>query len=355
MNFETDQVAGGLAGAPDHDRLIIIDSIKAGESSEAGEVCKLDFTSLDPATLELPDDPLGGFLPPNQAPPEGEGFVTYLVRPKTGVATGTRIDAHGTVIFDGSPLETPAIFHTIDARPPTSSVDPLPATTSTPDFTVTWSGSDDLDGSGIASFDIFVSDNGGPFTVWQSRTPATSAVFTGQRDHAYAFYATAVDNVGHREAAPLIADAQIFVGDNRAPVAVDDLIDATDRIECGAHLAAATVGDRSIHELRFDLGAERQRLGRQLAARVHRERHAIVTRVVNRLLNLQMDLRSTRHLGDGIREQHLVRTLRVAAAGADAEDAGEKVKGVVRKSESPKVSATPGLRTPEPPDFSDER
>ncbi len=39
--------------APDHDRLIIIDSIKAGSGgaseSEAGEVCKIDFTSLDPA------------------------------------------------------------------------------------------------------------------------------------------------------------------------------------------------------------------------------------------------------------------------------------------------------------------
>lgn len=35
--------------APGHDRLIIIDSIKAGENGAVGEVCKLDFTTLDPA------------------------------------------------------------------------------------------------------------------------------------------------------------------------------------------------------------------------------------------------------------------------------------------------------------------
>ncbi len=35
--------------ASNHDRLIIIDSIKAGETGAVGEVCKLDFTTLDPA------------------------------------------------------------------------------------------------------------------------------------------------------------------------------------------------------------------------------------------------------------------------------------------------------------------
>jgi hydrogenase maturation protease len=38
-----------LDWAPDHDRLIIIDSIKARAGEAAGEVYKLDFATLDPA------------------------------------------------------------------------------------------------------------------------------------------------------------------------------------------------------------------------------------------------------------------------------------------------------------------
>jgi hydrogenase maturation protease len=38
-----------LEWAPDHDRLIVIDSIKAAEGEESGEVFKLDFATLDPA------------------------------------------------------------------------------------------------------------------------------------------------------------------------------------------------------------------------------------------------------------------------------------------------------------------
>ena len=38
-----------LDWAPDHDRLIVIDSIKAGEGEPTGEVFKLDFDTLSPA------------------------------------------------------------------------------------------------------------------------------------------------------------------------------------------------------------------------------------------------------------------------------------------------------------------
>ena len=37
-----------LDWAPDHERLIVIDSIRAGEGEAAGEVFKLDFATLDP-------------------------------------------------------------------------------------------------------------------------------------------------------------------------------------------------------------------------------------------------------------------------------------------------------------------
>ena len=70
---------------------------------------------------------------------------------------------------------------------------------------VSWSGADDAGGSGIASYDVYVSDNGAAFTLWQDHTDETSATFAGEVDHTYGFYSVAVDNVGHVEAAPASA------------------------------------------------------------------------------------------------------------------------------------------------------
>ena len=152
-----------------------------------------------------------GFLPPDNTSDAGEGFVTYTVAPKSTDTTGTLIDAKATVTFqaglpDQSSLDTAPISNTIDAGAPTSSVAALPA--SSPSiFTVLWSGHDDTGGSGIASFDIFVSDNGGPFTAWLTGTQTTSATYTGQDGHTYAFYSVATDNVGHVQATPATAQA----------------------------------------------------------------------------------------------------------------------------------------------------
>ena len=44
-------------------------------------------------------------------------------------------------------------------------------------------GTDESGGSGIAAYDVFVSDTDGPFTKWQDHTALTSASFTGQVDH----------------------------------------------------------------------------------------------------------------------------------------------------------------------------
>ena len=60
---------------------------------------------------------------------------------------------------------------------------------------------------GVAWFDIFVSDNGGPFTLWQARTTGTGAIFNGVPGHTYAFYSVATDNAGDREADHTTPDA----------------------------------------------------------------------------------------------------------------------------------------------------
>ena len=152
-------------------------------------------------------NPTEGFLPPNvTSPAEGQGFISYSVQPTAGDTTGTVIGAQATVIFDAgladaSPLDTPAISNTIDAAAPTSSVSPLPATTSQTSFTVNWIGEDDTGGSGIASYDVYVSDNGGAYTPFVMNATNNSATFTGVDGHTYQFYSVATDNVGNMESA----------------------------------------------------------------------------------------------------------------------------------------------------------
>lgn len=176
-------------------------------------------SALDPATLDLPVDPFVGFLPPDKNTPEGQGYVTYFVRSRVDAPTGTRIEAQASIVFDtNAPIETPVIFNTIDAGPPTSRVETLPATTETDSFTVSWSGSDDAAGSGIAFFDVFVSDNGGPFTLWKGEATSDSAEFVGVYGHRYTFFSVATDNLGVVEATPLAAQATTTIVDVTPPI-----------------------------------------------------------------------------------------------------------------------------------------
>ena len=130
------------------------------------------FDALDPETMDLPSDPSVGFLPPDKTEPEGEGYVSFSIRAKPNLPTGTRINAKATIVFDtNAPIDTKVATNTLDVGPPTSSVTAL-AAASPAIFTVSWSGADDAGGSGIASYDIYVSDNGGAFTLFQTATTA---------------------------------------------------------------------------------------------------------------------------------------------------------------------------------------
>ena len=169
------------------------------------------FTSIDPTTLDLPANPLAGFLPPDNTTGSGEGFVSYTVAPKATDQTGTKVTAQAVVVFDtNAPISTAAYVNTIDAALPTSHVDPLPPTTTSTNFTLTWSGSDGA-GSGIAGYNVFVSDNGGPFQPLMTDTAATSTQFTGRVGHTYAFYSVATSNVGFSQPASATAQATISV------------------------------------------------------------------------------------------------------------------------------------------------
>jgi hypothetical protein len=174
------------------------------------------FHCIDPLTGDWPEDPMAGFLPPFNPETGFEiGWVEFKVKPKADRVSGTQILNQAFVEFDfagdindhPAPKEGPWI-NTIDAGVPTSEVDDLPAEVP-PEFAVSWSGDDDAGGSGIVNYDIYVSDNGGPFEVWLDNTALTEETFTGESGHTYAFYSIARDGVGHVEDAPDEPDAVV--------------------------------------------------------------------------------------------------------------------------------------------------
>jgi hypothetical protein len=132
------------------------------------------------------------------------------------------IEALATIVFDTeAPIDTPLWSNAIDAGGPLTSVQALGATTVGPDFTVSWSGADDAGGSGIGTYDVFVATDGGAFAPWLTGTTETAATFTGEIGRTYAFYSVATDNVGHREAEPVVADTTtrvVEIQENQAPV-----------------------------------------------------------------------------------------------------------------------------------------
>lgn len=170
------------------------------------------FSTVD-AVTGLPPAVSRGFLPPEDGTGRGQGFFSYLVRPKAGLASETEIRNIALIQFDfGQIIATNQIepfdpskgtdpnleaLVTIDSDSPSGSVLPLNGR-SDREFVVQWGGSDV--GSGIDSFDVFVSENGGPFESWIADTKETTATFEGVRGAEYSFYALATDRVGNTEA-----------------------------------------------------------------------------------------------------------------------------------------------------------
>jgi len=202
--------------------------IEAGLRSQTGEVFAV-FQSIDPTT-ELPPDVLVGFLPPEDQTGRGMGHISYFIRPKSNLMTGDSIRNIALITFDANPAIstdqkdphdpglgidlTKQALNTIDAGAPNSSVTQLPAQSPT-SFIVRWSGADDSGGSGIATYDIYVSIEATAPVLWLHDTISLQANYTGEAGKSYAFFSVATDAVGNRESVPIVNDATTTVTTHR--------------------------------------------------------------------------------------------------------------------------------------------
>ena len=191
-------------------------------------VAKLD-SNLDPTTIMPGDssfpgtqfafdpttDTLTWVLPGINLPPDTnllravKGSFHFQPVPKLTFQRGLSSGIRASLLRLQSAGCHSDLVRTIDGTPPTSQVLPLPPVENSTSFSVSWSGTDQ--GSGIATYDVYVSDNGGPFTPFLTDTTATLATFTGAFGHTYAFYSVATSNVGIVQPTPTVAQATTFL------------------------------------------------------------------------------------------------------------------------------------------------
>ncbi len=174
-------------------------AVELGIISETGMVFAV-FQSLDPAT-DLPPGILTGFLHPEDGTGRGMGHINYVVKARPDATTGTELNGVALITFDNNESiatnqidphdptrgTNPALEarNTIDADVPVSAITTASGTQGSRLIQLNWQGTDV--GSGVAGYDIFVSDNGGAFTLAQSNISGTTTTYIGQSGHTYGF------------------------------------------------------------------------------------------------------------------------------------------------------------------------
>ncbi|MEM6784400.1 MAG: T9SS type A sorting domain-containing protein [Bacteroidota bacterium] len=137
-------------------------------------------------------------LPPNQNPPEGEGYVEFTIETLGGLPTGTRIENRATIVFDlNEPIVTNTHVNVIDVEPPTTVMTPLPPSVASDSVAVRFASDDTSVGSGVASVAVYASKDGGPF--YRAGTTVGSALNVAVEPGLYQFYALSQDRVGNAE------------------------------------------------------------------------------------------------------------------------------------------------------------
>jgi RHS repeat-associated protein len=191
----------------------LIVNVEGVYNQETGGV-NITYRSLDPVTLETPEDPMAGFLPPITPSGNEVGWVSFTVDPNPGLPSGTTIQNQAHVNFDGvgpfnpAPKEGP-FTNTIDSGRPTSSLSALVVNGT--EIQLMFSGIDDASGSGVRDYTISMSDNGGAYLPVLNNVNATTSSIYGLSGHTYQFYSNARDNAGNLENPKKSPDATVTI------------------------------------------------------------------------------------------------------------------------------------------------
>ncbi len=214
------------------------------------------FQSIDRET-GLPPGAGIGFLPPEDESGRGMGHVSFLIRPKAGLANGTpfrnvaeiRFDTNEVIATnqvdpqDASKGTNPAkeALVTLDSTAPLGGITALPSVSGLGEIQVSWTG-DDQGGSGVESYDVFVSVAGGAFVPWLEGTPETHGTYTATTAGLHAFYVRARDFVGQTSSEAPFAQASTNVVPGLSLANLSDGADVNGRLGVDLALASLPTG-----------------------------------------------------------------------------------------------------------------
>ena len=208
-------------------RLDVVDSMGIFVDIAAGvDIVKREafwkFQSIDLVTGLPPEDAFAGFLPVNDTTvtiytdtitQQGEGYVSFSIKPISTAMTGDSIHEQASIVFDlNEAIPTNIWKNIIDAFPPESQILPNQANVDTNFVWLEWTAVDDPGGVGVDDYDLFVSKNGEPFYLFQENIDSTTFFFEGEMGATYCFYTLATDFVKNKEAQKEEGDICINLG-----------------------------------------------------------------------------------------------------------------------------------------------
>lgn len=172
--------------------------VVAGIDIVANEVFWI-FQSIDPATGLPPQGTQEGFLPINDENGSGEGYVSFTIKPKANACiTGDELTASASIVFDINEAIPTNVWHnTVDALPPTTHLVGTEGRDN--EIVLQFSGQDDEGGCGIKQYKLYVSDNYGAYSLYDTYPVGSEVAFPTEYDHCYRFFCLGEDNVGNVE------------------------------------------------------------------------------------------------------------------------------------------------------------
>ncbi len=170
------------------------------------------LSSIDPLTGLPPKGINDGFLKVNDSiSRQGEGFVSFSIKPQPTGTTGDSITARASIQFDyNDTIQTNTWLNRVDIDGPVSKVNPLPAFIYNDSVLITVTKTDI--GSGVREVELYISENDKPFYLLTSiDADSSDYFFKGEKGNRYRFFSRAVDLVGNLEPMKNIPEASIAV------------------------------------------------------------------------------------------------------------------------------------------------
>ncbi len=185
----------------------------SGQFDPQTGIARWAFVSLDKNGNEI-DDPDLGFLVPNNANLDGEGFVSFIVEHKKNPANGSTVSNRATIVFDANdPITTNTYVNTFDTDYPMSKITKVEERNG--QLVVTLQGSDATSGIDHYTLYAFINDSSEPVVLAVANgSPVNVACETGTK---YGLCVVATDRVGWNEAKDLKVEKTITTGGS-APV-----------------------------------------------------------------------------------------------------------------------------------------